>query len=199
MERDSSEYRIGAPFGVVKATTRKTLPITHGLRADVIQNLVGYHWAPYGKGDGKAFSAPAITDARQLEKAEVPGGDEQDEGEAPDEGVSIELQRRGESRVRKFHIRDTGFILHGSTDGCRGCRAIETGLQPVGHNAACHDRVAVLLKHGSESDMRRIKKAESRMAQAAGNDIRRIVQLTKEQVEQAVKQIVDGSRAALAT
>ena len=70
------EYRIGAPYGVVKAVTIKRLPKTHPWQKDLIPNLVGYPWAPFGQKSVDGRSAAADVDHKDPDQLEVPDRDE---------------------------------------------------------------------------------------------------------------------------
>ena len=183
IERDSNEYRVGAPFGVVKATTIKRLPVTHRWQTPLLVELVGYIWSPFGKSKHEGQAAPAGHDGDAPTEVEFADVDEEDAGEVEDDGTGIQLPGRTSVPVRHFHLRDTDVIGHGFTEGCRGCRAIQNNLKPVGHNRECHDRIAALLRQCSAGDRRRVERAEARMALAATEEMRRVGQ--QEEVKKA--------------
>ena len=198
VERDSSEYRIGGPHGVVDAVTLKRLPPGQQWSSELIKQLAGVPWDPRGlRPDPRLASTDS--DERLPEVVEVPAIDEYDVDLPDDDGTGLKFESRQHVEVRDFPLRRADFAAHGFTQGCRGCIALQRNLKPVGHDASCHTRMAELLRVGNERDRRRVERAETRIAEAilksAQEEIRRAGEKAGKEIEN-VAQDVRGQDAS---
>ena len=84
VERDSSEYRIGGPNGVVKSNCIKRVPKEEQWNNEMVKQLVGVPWDPRGKWQDQS-QAKASSDERPPETVEMPSEDEHADN-FPDDG-----------------------------------------------------------------------------------------------------------------
>ena len=196
LERDSSEYRIGGPHGVVKSNCIKRVPRGEQWNAEMVKQLVGVPWDPRGKGQAKGSidesQAKAGDDEKPPESVEIPEEDEHAGDFPDDDGTGLNFESRQNVEVRKFPLRRADFALHGFTQGCGGCICIQRNLDPVGHSASCHTRMAELLRAGSEQDRRRVERAETRIAEAifksAQEELRRVCEAAGKEIERSARE-----------
>ena len=161
----------------------------------MIKQLTGVPWNPRGKGAGKGQAA-ADCDEKPPDVVELPEEDEHQPCAPGEDGTELEFASRTNAEGRNFRLRRTDFAEHGFTDGCRGCASIQKGLTPVGHNAACHTRMAELLRVGSERDRRRVERAETRIAEAilrsAQDEIRRAGEQAGEELKKTAQELKEA-------
>ena len=98
-ERDTNEFRIGSPQGVVKALSLKRLPRDQQWSSDMVANLVGVPWDPRGR-KGSSGAATVDGDGAAPEKVQIPGSDEQEEELPADDCREIRFDSRTNVEVR---------------------------------------------------------------------------------------------------
>ena len=130
MERDTNEFRVGGPNGVVKALYVKRLPRDQQWDAKMVLDLVGVPWDPRGL-HGRGGAAVLDGDGGPPEKVAMPAEDEPDEGLPADDGRDVRFDSRVNAVVRNVPLRIADFQDTSYTDGCRGCASLRQGNRQV--------------------------------------------------------------------
>ena len=68
---------------------------------------------------------------------------------------------RQEDKPRRTYLKKEDFEVHGYTEGCRGCRWIQTGIGQPGHDEKCRTRMEDHLRKEKHPRFQRAQDAKS--------------------------------------
>lgn len=137
--RGSNEVLVGTRNGVVRAWAIRRNTEEERWSATDIHDMQGTPARPNPNMPG--HDVPILIS--------IPAGD----GQAQPEETRTP---RTETEPRRTYLKARDFEAHGYTQGCEGCRRLQTGgMQARPHSAACRNRMEALLKQQGDPRYRR--------------------------------------------
>ena len=68
---------------------------------------------------------------------------------------------RQEDKPRRTYLKKEDFEVHGYTEGCKGCRWIQTGIGQPGHDEKCRTRMQENLRKEEHPRFQRAQDAQN--------------------------------------
>ena len=115
---------MGTRTGVVRAWAVKRKPEEDRWDKTLIKQMTGTPAKPNPTGNGIEIPTRVY-----LPKTE------------DEEEVNAWRRPRQEDKPRRTYLKKEDFEVHGYTEGCEGCRWIQTGIGQPGHDERCRTRM----------------------------------------------------------
>ena len=145
----TGEIIIGTPLGAVRTRTIKRMPEDKRWKADLVKGVVGLPWAPEGDDKEKPIAIQIKVEVPQLDVPSEPD---------PLKQVKREFLKKGD------------YSVHGYTDGCQGCVALQRGRKAENHSEACRTRMERILA-GTATGKARLKRTEEKIQEALAESV----------------------------
>ena len=138
----TDEVRIGTTKGVVKARTIKRLCEEDRWKAEALEQMCGEPTQPVPGVRGDHIPIQIHGDGEAAKKGDEDKEDEDDDKDA-DVPKEVNIPRPPEDNVRKMRVRKIDIEKYGPTQGCPGCRKLNTpgAGGHVTHNEECRRRI----------------------------------------------------------